>query len=700
MFILPKKNFLLFLTYLLCVNSFAQKSKMIDSLLLVISKKQNDTTLVNNYSLLAEEYQKFDLKKAIEINEKVWVISKKINYQKGFANFYSTLSRNFQINGEYENAIKTIDKAIPIYLKLNDEKNYLYSVYVKSFNLLMQNKIYAAIKTAKKGLIFAEKVNNFGYMARLNYTLGICYNEQNNLEKAIFYLNKAIFYYKKAKDYNNINSCYNEFARIYNKTNQLNKAIFYTQKAIFLDKKYNYGIGSRDLLSNIAGYYLRLKDYKKALKYARLALTKGYESKNWDVIAFNTNTIAKIYYQLGRFELAIFNAKKALKINSNVERNIVANQILGNCFFAKKKYAKALYYQEKALKAIQKYKEKDISDNSNIYEEIAETENVLGNFKNAYRYSVLSKEISIKLLNEEKTNRINELQTKFEVSDKENALKSSILKNQNQKIKIQNQKSYIYFGLLLLIILSLFFAWIFKIKNLKNRALQQQKMIVEKANLEILQSQDLLKKNLDEKELLLREIHHRVKNNLQLVISLLNIQAMQEEGSNIEVFLEKSLSRITSMSLIHQNLYQNDHIGKVNFNEYLANLIESVLSTFSNHNQRIKVDIKVNNIFFEIENAIPLGLIVNELLYNAFKHAFPNEMKGKITITILVLSKGYSLIFKDNGVGFAESFFEKDTLGIKLVKLLSQQLNGKLIIDGLKGTTFKINFTGKKGTTI
>ena len=197
-----------------------------------------------------------------------------------------------------------------------------------------------------------------------------------------------------------------------------------------------------------------------------------------------------------------------------------------------------------------------------------------------------------------------------------------------------------------------------------------------------------------EKTILLKEIHHRVKNNLQLVMSLLNIQARSTESTSIEDFLEKGQSRIASMALIHQNLYQTENLDRVNFQEYLENMIENTQVAFSKGekpNTIFKID--ANGNYFDIQTSIPLGLIINELITNALKHAFPEDLLGKIEIELQQnTDKSYDLTISDNGIGISTIVKTKKSLGLELVHLLVSQLKGTVTVIQNRGTTYKINF--------
>jgi len=211
---------------------------------------------------------------------------------------------------------------------------------------------------------------------------------------------------------------------------------------------------------------------------------------------------------------------------------------------------------------------------------------------------------------------------------------------------------------------------------------------------DMIMAEKQIKASLEEKEVLLREIHHRVKNNLQIISSLMSLQSeYTKEPETLKMFQE-SKNRIRSMALIHEKLYQSGDMAHIDFGEYLKSLIE-MLSTF--HKEK-KDDVNVNldceDVFLEIDTAISMGLIVNELVSNCFKHAFPLERKGEIEINLSKMSEGYLLEVADDGVGLPEGFdLEKTgTLGLLIVQTLTMQLRGSLEIETHNRTSFCISF--------
>ncbi|MCL1466825.1 PAS domain S-box protein [Argonema galeatum] len=204
-----------------------------------------------------------------------------------------------------------------------------------------------------------------------------------------------------------------------------------------------------------------------------------------------------------------------------------------------------------------------------------------------------------------------------------------------------------------------------------------------------------IKASLQEKEILLKEVHHRVKNNMQVISSLLELQSQSlNDALAIDLFRE-SQNRISSMALIHEQLYQSEHLDRIDLAEYIQSLVANLLQSFGCTNNGIHLNLNVAPIYFNIETAIPCGLIINELVSNSLKYAFPQGSKGEVGIQFSQrASKQFHLSISDNGIGLPPNFNLEttETLGLRLVRILTRQLKGVLEIDSHQGTAFKITF--------
>jgi PAS domain S-box-containing protein len=207
-------------------------------------------------------------------------------------------------------------------------------------------------------------------------------------------------------------------------------------------------------------------------------------------------------------------------------------------------------------------------------------------------------------------------------------------------------------------------------------------------------AEEALRSSLREKEVLLQEVHHRVKNNLQVISSLLDLQSQNlKDQKTLEIFRE-SYNRVKSMALLHDKLYQSQSLEKIDFPEYVTTLTSYLLMSYGVNLDLIKVNINIEQVFLSIDTALTCGLIINELISNSLKYAFPKEKSGLLEIKLSCESnQKFLLTVKDNGVGFPQDVSLKTTtLGLKLVDVLTKQLEGDLELDQSQGTEFKIKF--------
>jgi PAS domain S-box-containing protein len=207
-------------------------------------------------------------------------------------------------------------------------------------------------------------------------------------------------------------------------------------------------------------------------------------------------------------------------------------------------------------------------------------------------------------------------------------------------------------------------------------------------------SQDLVKKSLLEKEMLLKEIHHRVKNNLMVISSLLSLQSRYIKDEVSKSIFKESQNRARSMALIHELLYRSSDLKRINFGDYIKTLTNELFRMYVTDPDRIKLNINVEDVMLDINTAIPLGLIVNELVSNSMKHAFPNDRKGKIDIEFKLEDGIYSMIVSDNGVGFPKDYDLEvsDSLGLRIVNSLTEQIDGQIELERENGTRYIIKF--------
>lgn len=229
-------------------------------------------------------------------------------------------------------------------------------------------------------------------------------------------------------------------------------------------------------------------------------------------------------------------------------------------------------------------------------------------------------------------------------------------------------------GALLLLLVG--YSW-FQLRN-KNRKIRQQNKTIQKS--------------LKDKDLLLREIHHRVKNNLQLVSSLLTLQGRSLTNEEAQQAINDGKSRIRSMALIHQSLYKKEQLSEINVKDYLEKLSDELFTTFRVDSGRVKLLQNIEDVDMEIDQLVSIGLIVNELITNALKYAFPNNREGTLKLEFGIKDGVVDLLIQDDGVGYDQEILDETSFGTTLVNALTNQLDGSIVVNSNNGTSTRISF--------
>ncbi|MBL7031654.1 MAG: PAS domain-containing protein [Nitrospira sp.] len=225
--------------------------------------------------------------------------------------------------------------------------------------------------------------------------------------------------------------------------------------------------------------------------------------------------------------------------------------------------------------------------------------------------------------------------------------------------------------------------------------LEHTNVLMSKEIVERMKAEKQIMAALEEKEVLLQEIHHRVKNNMTVIHSLLELQSRNVEDVQYKEMFRESMARIKSMALIHEDFYQSRDLANINFGDYLDRLTDRMYLSYELQHDKVKLNKDIEQVTLGIDTAIPCGLIVNELFSNSLKYAFPDEREGEIRVALSMKDKKeVELTVGDNGVGMPEDMDYKTTrsLGLNLVNALVTQLRGRLEMQTKQGTEFKISF--------
>ncbi len=345
---------------------------------------------------------------------------------------------------------------------------------------------------------------------------------------------------------------------------------------------------------------------------------------------------------------------------------------IGLAYYLKGNYRQALPHYEAAIDGYISLGQGSQPKMQKIYNEVADCYLQLGSYQKAHEYEQLAHEVYETLMQNKVANLEAEALIKYETVKKDEAIASQAALIE-QKSKTQTLTIIVTSLLLVFLLFLLYFFY----RNKKA-------------------TQTIRAKN-TENELLLKEIHHRVKNNLELVKSLISLQSAQLEDSATKDAMIASQNRVQSMGIIHQKLYQGTNLGSIEMKDYFVNLSEGIIDTF-NAEEQVKIECAMDNLDLDVDTAVPIGLIVNELLTNALKYAFPDNGKGTINISLeKTADNNLKLKVNDNGVGKVVGIAPKGTgFGSQLVQLLTQQLNGKMREHTNAGTHIEFDFFIKK----
>ena len=505
----------------------------------------------------------------------------------------------------------------------------------------------------------------------LLYTqIGYVFERKGELDNAAVYAFEAMKIGEKLKDKRAIAMAFSDLSNISWKQSKFEKGLEYGLKSTKLFEE--RGINDLDYdftLYVLGNNYLGLNKYKDALNAYKHAISIGERYGFYNNLSDVYISLVDLYAYLNEFEEAEKAGVNALKYAELLNNNFMlmrAYLSVGKLQNLQGQYSSAIVSLQKSIEIATV----DFGDKfylSQAYELLGKAYAYSHNYKDAYvafaKYDTLKNEI----FNAEADQRISLIQTEFDIAQKEDTIEL-------QGIKIRRQSAWQTLITVFLIILLTVLTILYKTfeNNKKKSAL-------------------LLKQN-EEKEFLLKEIHHRVKNNLGVVSSLLALQSEGIKDPNVIDMMQKSQNRVHSMSMIHQKLYVGKNLATVEMRDYFINLGNHILDSFG-ASDRISLSYPMGNIEIDVDTAIPLGLIVNELLTNALKYAFPDNRTGQIIICLQNSGSNKLLLnVADNGVGLTNKANKGTGFGTKLIELLIQQLDGKMKVENTKGTSVSIEF--------
>lgn len=500
--------------------------------------------------------------------------------------------------------------------------------------------------------------------------LGYVSEREGDLAKAAEFAMRALKLGEELGDVHAQAQAYSDLSNLLWKQKKFKKGL--EQGLMALELFESTGLNDLDYdftLYVVGNNHLAMGHTEEALKYFNHAISIGERYGFYNNLSDIYISLADLYGQTSQLNEAEAAALNAIRYSERLNNNFMLMRswlALGKMQRLQGKYLSAIKSLEKSIEIATE----DFGDAyflSDAYQNLGKAYAGSHNYRQAYaafeKYDELQKEV----FTAEADERMSQIQTEFDVAEKENTI-------QIQGMQIRKQQIIQTLGIVLIILLILYLVLIFKSARTNRR------------NSEMLHIQN------EEKEFLLKEIHHRVKNNLEIVSSLLSLQADQILDPKVKSAMIKSQQRVHSMSMIHQRLYQGKSLSHIEMKDYFQNLGNYVIHSYGKEDI-ITLHCEMDPISVDIDHAIPIGLIVNELLSNALKYAFPENRQGQIRVSLFQRGSALHLEVSDDGIGKDMVQGTEGTgFGTQLIALLTTQLDGEMQLVVDKGTSVSFNF--------
>ena len=653
------------------VNNFDR----VETLKKRISASREDTSKVRLLAELMQAHLYFSTAQGLTYRQQAIDLAENLHWIKGIALVKEAAGRLYWGMADGKSAVKDHLDALDLYRQLSDKKGvsrvsrYLGQDY-------MDNGIYPDAKIhLDEALKTAEEINDKPLQASAYDIFSAFYNAQTNSVEAA----KASYAYLKIieeiHDTASLGGAMESLGENLIASGNLAEGHKYLVKSLEIATQNNDNAEMQ--MGNMA-----LGEFN--LKTGNLPAAKAYFIKTRDLaeiagdgrtVGYVHGLIGNVYKQMGKYHEALEQYLLAIEhsdqeIRSGRILEIYAHIGFVHTMLGKYKLAKAAFlevgnpYNPPGTALLRK----------TYFEGLYKLDSATGNWKDAYKHYNLFVALKDSNFNKETLRTLVASQTQYEADKKEAILKTAqekkdlVLQEETKRQRYIRNAAFTGLGLVLL-----FMLFVYKQRNRIAREKKRSDQLVQ------------------EKELLLREIHHRVKNNLEVVSSLLALQSAQIDDPNTKEAMLAGQNRVHSIGIVHQKLYEGTNLGAIEMKDYFINLSESILDSFGAE-KRVTIECAMDQLDVDIDTAVPLGLIVNELLTNTLKYAFPEGQSGKVRIKLQKQTDGaLHLEVSDDGVG-KSGITQGTGFGGQLVALLTQQLGGSMREEVKDGTHIYFEF--------
>ena len=581
-------------------------------------------------------------------------ISEEIGYKKGIGLTYLNIGRmllQMRLPDERLSFYRPKDyfnQSLKIFEDIGDTSNYIFSVI--ALGMLYHNRnIDTAYLFYNKCQEISLKSNKQNFLAMSLRLKGIYFSDTKQIDSALFYLNQSYKIAYRISDINLASAVLVHLGVCYRMLQDYSNEFKFEKESLKLREKLGHKYLIASSLINIGECCFNHKSINDAQSYFYKGLLYALQSNNLNYTKNAYFQLYKLFSYTNDYKNSIFYFDKYNSIKDSITNNERLSQF------------DYLYYNTELEKKNKEKGDIEIDTRTIIIYGLAALIAVIliiiGAIYNLYH---IKKNDNQKLT--EKNDQLNIAIKELQTSNSEKELLNKELEER-----------------------------VFERTTELTKENEERKKIEE--NLKT--SETILKKSLYEKEVLLKEMHHRVHQNLQIIVSLMNLQSKKIEDPNVLSSIKGNQERIKSLGLIHEKLYQSESYTLIDFGSYIYSIIDSLRLSFSENPELIELDIKCKNMFIELDKAIPLALIINEIVSNSLKYAFIQNQNGKISLSFNILDEySYKITIADNGIGFIKDKNSKQvkSFGLELISLLVEQLHGNYEINNTYGTEFIIIF--------
>jgi two-component sensor histidine kinase/TPR repeat protein len=641
-------------------------------------------------TLLASAYmQKNDFAPGVKIFDQVINSYQKTGNKIKKGDTWISKGKYLSFFGLYpEIAENDLKSALSLFSELND-KQKMVDAYLNLSDFYYRSlKLTFADSTLHKALKASANCKSYR-ISEVYYFLSSVNRYQGNLNQALKYALESVKAVEAAGNQNLMGQSYGELALVYQELNQPKQSIYWYRKCLDIRVK------NGDQSVYTTAYFMTVQMIKADESRSAIKILNDL-AKNNPPIRHNEKasifqSLAYCYNAIGAYSTAeayfLDMIQERYHGNQWGEELMIANLDIGKFYANRQEYKKAKPYLEKAAVLNETT---TASRRMELQFLLFKADSAEGNFQAAIQHLEKYKTLNDSIFSVTKSKQIEELLIQYETEKKDQNihLLEKESKLQLGKLIFANQiRNWIMGFAILFLVVSGLLIYNSRLKQRINKKLKDQQKEIEDKN-------HTLERLVKEKEWLVKEIHHRVKNNFQMVMGLLGTQSEYLKTEEAINAMTESQHRVQVMSLIHRKLYQSDNLSAINMAHYIHDLVNYLRDSYDIR-QSIHFNLQVDPVELDLTYCVPLGLMLNEAITNSIKYAFPGDRNGAIKISFTrILDDQLLLTIKDNGVGFPPNFDinHSGSLGMKLMKGLSEDIDGEFSINGHNGTEIMLTF--------